>query len=41
MNLLIDTKKTENGKANRPAALYKFDLKKFEKLQKSGFSFDL
>jgi 8-oxo-dGTP diphosphatase len=41
MNLLIDTKKTEKGKANRPAALYKFDLKKFEKLQKSGFSFDL
>lgn len=41
MNLLIDTKKLEKGRANRPAALYKFDLKKYEKLQKSGFSFDL
>jgi 8-oxo-dGTP diphosphatase len=41
MNLLIDTQKLEKGKANRPAALYKFDMKKYEKLQKSGFSFDL
>lgn len=41
MNLLIDTKKHEKGKANRPAALYRFDLKKYEKLQKTGFSFDL
>jgi 8-oxo-dGTP diphosphatase len=41
MNLLIDTKELEKGKANRPAALYKFDLKKYEKLQSSGFTFDL
>jgi hypothetical protein len=41
MNLLIDTQKLEKGKANRPAALYKFDMKKYEKAQKSGFSFDL
>jgi len=41
MNLLIDTNMVETGKANRPAALYKFDTKKFKNLQKSGFSFDL
>jgi len=41
MNLLIDTNMVETGKANRPAALYKFDTRKFKNLQKSGFSFDL
>jgi 8-oxo-dGTP diphosphatase len=41
MDLLVDTKKLEKGKAHRPAALYKFDLKKYQKFQKSGFSFDL
>ncbi len=41
MNLLVDTQKMEKGKAHRPAALYKFDPKKFHKFQKSGFVFDL
>lgn len=41
MNLLVDVKKLEVGKAHRPAALFKFDKKRYQKLQKSGFSFDL
>ena len=41
MDLLVDTKKLEKGKAHRPAALYKFDKRRYLKLQKSGFSFDL
>lgn len=41
MDLLVDTKKLEKGKAHRPAALYKFDQRKYQKFQKSGFVFDL
>lgn len=41
MGFLVDVKKTEKGKAHRPAALFKFDPKKYQKLQKDGFSFDL
>lgn len=39
--LLIDTQKIEKGKAHRPAALYRFDKKRYQKLQTSGFSLDL
>jgi 8-oxo-dGTP diphosphatase len=41
MGLLIDTNKRSNGSAHRPATLYRFDFTKYNKLQKSGFSFHL
>jgi 8-oxo-dGTP diphosphatase len=41
MDLLIETDEVEQGVRHRAARLYKFDKKKYEKLARQGFSFDL
>ncbi len=41
MDLLIETDEVEQDVAHRAARLYRFDERKYKKLSKSGFSFDL
>ncbi len=41
MDLLIETDEVEQGVRHRAARLYRFDRKKYEKLTRQGFSFDL
>ena len=41
MDLIIETDEVEQGVPHRAARLYRFDRKRYEKLTKSGFSFDL
>ncbi len=41
MDLLIDLEELQEGVAHRPAKLYKFDRKKYEKFMEEGFSFKL
>ena len=41
MDLIIETDEVEQGVRHRAARLYRFDRKRYEKLTKSGFSFDL
>ena len=39
MGLLIDTEESETGVAHRAARLYRFDRRKYQKLEKQGFNF--
>lgn len=41
MDLLVDTGEVERGVAWRPAKLYAFDRRKYERLSKKGFLFEL
>lgn len=41
MNLLVDCGETQEGVAHRPAKLYKFDRKRYNKLVEQGFNFEL
>jgi 8-oxo-dGTP diphosphatase len=41
MDLLLDTGEREQGVAHRAARLYRFDRRKYQKLAKHGFSFDI
>jgi 8-oxo-dGTP diphosphatase len=41
MDLLVETEQWEEGVAHRAARLYRFDRKKYQRLAKQGFSFDL
>ncbi len=41
MDLLIETDEVEKDVSHRAARLYKFDKKKYQKLAKSGFNFEL
>jgi 8-oxo-dGTP diphosphatase len=41
MDLLVETDQWEEGVAHRAARLYRFDRKKYQRLAKQGFSFDL
>lgn len=41
MDLLIDTGEQEQGVAHRAARLYRFDRRKYQKLARHGFSFDI
>jgi 8-oxo-dGTP diphosphatase len=41
MDLLIDLVETQEGVAHRPARLYKFDRKRYQKFLAGGFSFEL
>ena len=41
MNLLVDCAETQEGVAHRPAKLYKFDRKRYNKLVAQGFNFEL
>jgi len=41
MDLLVETDEVEQGVRHRAARLYRFDRKKYEKLARQGFSFDL
>jgi 8-oxo-dGTP diphosphatase len=41
MDLIIETDEMEQGVRHRAARLYRFDRKRYDKLTKSGFSFDL
>jgi 8-oxo-dGTP diphosphatase len=41
MDLLVDTGEHEQGVAHRAARLYRFDRRKYQKLAKHGFSFDI
>lgn len=41
MNILIDTNLMQSGVAHRPARLYKFDQKKYDRLKEDGFSFGI
>lgn len=41
MDILIDTKKIQQGVAHRPARLYTFDQQKYEYLKEKGFSFGI
>jgi 8-oxo-dGTP diphosphatase len=41
MDLLIETDEVEQGVAHRAARLYRFDERKYERLAKSGFHFEL
>jgi ADP-ribose pyrophosphatase YjhB (NUDIX family) len=41
MDLLVETDELETGVAHRAARLYRFDRRKYQKLAKQGFSFDL
>ncbi|HWN70172.1 MAG TPA: NUDIX domain-containing protein [Haliangium sp.] len=41
MDLLVDTGEHEQGVAHRAARLYRFDRRKYQKLARHGFSFDI
>lgn len=41
MDLLIETDEVQQDVAHRAARLYRFDEKKYQKLRKTGFSFDM
>lgn len=41
MDLLIETDEVQQDVAHRAARLYRFDEKKYQKLRKAGFSFDV
>jgi 8-oxo-dGTP diphosphatase len=41
MDLLVETEQWEEGVAHRAARFYRFDRKKYQRLAKQGFSFDL
>ena len=41
MDLLVETDQWEEGVAHRAARLYRFDRKKYQRLAKQGFGFDL
>jgi 8-oxo-dGTP diphosphatase len=41
MELLVETDELEQGVRHRAARLYRFDRKRYDRLTKSGFSFDL
>lgn len=41
MDLLIDLDEVQAGVAHRPAKLYRFDTKKYERFRNEGFSFEL
>jgi 8-oxo-dGTP diphosphatase len=41
MELLVETEEYEQGVRHRAARLYRFDRKRYDRLTKSGFSFDL
>jgi 8-oxo-dGTP diphosphatase len=41
MDLLVDTDEHEQGVAHRAARLYRFDRRKYQKLARHGFSFDI
>ena len=41
MDLLIDLEEVQAGVAHRPAKLYRFDPKKYERFKEEGFSFEL
>jgi 8-oxo-dGTP diphosphatase len=41
MNLLVDCDETQEGVAHRPAKLYKFDRKRYNRLVEQGFNFEL
>jgi len=41
MDVLVDTGKQETGVAHRAARLYRFDERKYKRLAKSGFDFEL
>lgn len=41
MDLLIETDEVEQDVAHRAARLYRFDEKKYHKLRKTGFNFDM
>jgi 8-oxo-dGTP diphosphatase len=41
MDLLVELDEVEQGVAHRAARLYRFDRKRYEQLERRGFSFDL
>jgi 8-oxo-dGTP diphosphatase len=41
LDLLIDTGETEKDVAHRAARLFRFDARKYQKLAKAGFHFEL
>lgn len=41
MDLLIDLDETQEGVAHRPARLYKFDRRRYQRFLEGGFSFEL
>ena len=41
MDLLVELDEVEQGVAHRAARLYRFDRKRYEQLERKGFSFDL
>jgi len=41
MDLLIELDETEQGVAHRAARLYRFDRRKYERLSKRGFLFEI
>jgi 8-oxo-dGTP diphosphatase len=41
MEFLVDTGEREQGVAHRAARLYRFDRRKYQKLAKQGFNFDI
>ena len=41
MKILVDLKELQEGVAHRPAKLYKFDMKKYEKFVAEGYIFEI
>ena len=41
MKILVDLNETQEGVAHRPAKLYKFDKKKYEKFVAEGYIFEI
>jgi 8-oxo-dGTP diphosphatase len=41
MRILVDLKEAQEGVAHRPAKLYKFDKKKYEKFLAEGYNFEI
>ncbi len=41
MDLLVETDEVEQGVAHRAARLYRFDERRYKKLVKQGFNFEI
>jgi 8-oxo-dGTP diphosphatase len=41
MNIVKDTKEIEKDVSHRAARLYRFDKRKYERLTKKGFNFEI
>jgi len=41
MKILVDLEESQEGVAHRPAKLYKFDKKKYEKFVAAGYIFEM